>query len=138
MTPGKEFGQALRVLRQESQYPDLGAFAEQADLHKEGIRKIENGERLPARENLDRILSVASAPSEITASLRKQRDILQAKRDGIDAPLYASEERIAGLSDKVLRTVVRFLKECDLELPRAEKSILTTRIIRTIKEEIGQ
>lgn len=132
-----KLGHELRDLRKTSTYTDLEAFAEAAGLSREGLRKIEMGTRLASKDSLEGILRAANTPDDAAIRLRKLRDIFQAKRDGLTAPLYVSEERMSSLVQELMETVLIFLGECELELPAAEKHMLHTRLLNTTKKEVG-
>jgi transcriptional regulator with XRE-family HTH domain len=130
-------GGTIRELRKASSYRDMYGFAAQAGISKEGLRKIENGERLPNRETLARILDTGNVPADEALELQQLRDKTQAIRDGIDVPNYANDVDLGRLAQAAVGVFGRYLGEYDMFLPEEDQRHLRAEIKRTLKDRIA-
>lgn len=138
-------GEKLQHIRRTSGYKDRPAYAQQAELSKEGLRKIEIGERLPTAETLATLLKVGKISGSRYTELMKLRDELQAERDGTNAtpPRMLEDEFINQFTIRLATLVDAFLADCTdddgeaFSMDAQTKKDLTSRIRAAVKEQLS-
>lgn len=136
----KELGEAIEALRRKSRFHSRKDFARQAGLSEEGLRKIENGYRVPAQDTLDKIVKVcvATCPQEETTALYVLRDQAQATRDGINLGSRVSTQNYDLATKRVLDFVeTTILKPNDMFIGQKERNVLIPQLREVIRESIS-
>lgn len=129
-------GDAIKEFRKASNYRGPISFAQQAGISKEGLRKIENGERLPTRETLTKLLEAGEVPKRKRMELHQIRDRAQAKRDGLDVPNYANDSDLADLAGAAINIFSKYLGDYDMEIPDGDQRFLKAEVTEAFKERV--
>ena len=128
-------GDTIRQIRKASSYRGLEAFASQASMSKEGLRKIEHGDRLPNRETLVSLLEAGNAPDDQIIELQQLRDRTQAKRDGLDVQ-NAKDINLDRLSAAAVTVFGKYLSEYDMELPESDQRHLKVEVKKALRARL--
>lgn len=128
-------GTSIRGLRDRSPHRDLRAFAEQAGLSYEGLRKIEIGERIPSIDTVDQIIQAVAMSKKQARKLRVARDLAHAEREGL-LNKGVTDNKIDDMSKTCHDTVVDFLDEFDMELSDEDQEDLLARLTGAISGEL--
>ena len=130
-------GEEIKAIRKSSRYTDLESYAGEASLSREGLRKIENGDRLPNRDTLKRLLQVSGIQKGETDRLMRMRDLAQAERDGLTLPHFVTPERIQSIASRIRLAVFTFTDDYDLEFPDPDQRELEVKIAEVLTEEMS-
>lgn len=128
-------GGTIRQMRKASSYRGLEAFASQASMSKEGLRKIESGDRLPTRETLTKLLEAGNAPDDQITELQQLRDRTQAKRDGLDVQ-NARDINFDSLAAGAVSVFDKYLGEYDMELPEDDQRHLKVEVKKALRARL--
>lgn len=139
-----ELGEEVQKLRSDSMYGSRTAFAKEAGISREALRKIEEGISIPERENLESILDVAGPPQNIRDRIMRTRDEAQARRDGLSIPLHGSDSKLKRMADRLVSateiSVGEFFNSASGEVTTlldSEKDTLRSRFLKVLREEIN-
>ena len=122
-------------MRKASSYRGLEAYASQASMSKEGLRKIESGDRLPTRETLTKLLEAGNAPDDQITELQQLRDRTQAKRDGLDVQ-NAKDINFDRLAAGAVAVFDKYLGEYDMELPEKDQRHLKVEVKKALRARL--
>lgn len=129
----EDIGNSIRQLREQSPYRDLRSFAAQCNLSYEGLRKIENGDRIPAVGTTNQIIAAVDLPEEEADRLRVARDLAHAEREGL-LNKGVTDEKIDEIAETCQETVEEFLAEYEMALSDEDSGDLLNRLRDTITE----
>jgi len=110
-----DFGEAIQKLRQRSQYQDRRTFASRVGISSEGLRKIENGSRIPERETLEKILEVSGCPDDYAQELWAQWNVEQAHKYGVHLPEEFPE--VGEVAGAAVEAFSSYLDDVEWDLP---------------------
>lgn len=136
-TPVLTIGEEIRYLRQQCRHREAQVFAAEVGISYEGLRKIENGERLPNRDTLEKILIVGNVPVEKANEVRDRRDQTQAERDGLALQYRASTEKLDNVAERAAVEVEKFLLEFEMCISKEDRKDLYRRMRTLFKEELS-
>lgn len=126
-----DFGEAIQKLRHRSQYQDRRTFASRVGISSEGLRKIENGSRIPERETLENILEVSGCPDDHAQELWAQWNVEQAHKYGVHLPEEFPD--VAEVSGAAVAAFSTYLDEVEWDLPEDWREQLQTVVENSIE-----
>jgi len=125
--PDRGFGEALREARKASQRYEKLEFCRVTELNPGTLSAYENGNRIPQKKELDRILRLSTFDQETIGKIRKAWVKAQLARVGInisEIPL----PNTAGISDRIA-TEIRFeLKRMGINMTPRTQAVCRRRI----------
>lgn len=131
----ESLGSTVKQIRKRSTYRDLTSFARQAGISKEGLRKIELGDRLPSRDSLEGILRAGEVPKKQASEMLRQRDIAHAEREGLPIP-SADGVDTDQLAEKAMEIFTTFLDGCDLALSEEDQADILNDLEVAFREHV--
>jgi hypothetical protein len=132
------FHKELVKLRERSRWADQESFANQTLLSCKGYVKCENGERLPSREVLDRILSRVGADQATATRLIDLWNDAKAKRLGlVGAASQTPTVDCDALAKRIRSETVFVLKQAGVHVKDPTKSVMEKRIAMILKSVLG-
>lgn len=138
-------GNEIRDMRTRSQIGSMSGFAKAADISRETMRKIEADMVVPSRDTLEAIIYTAGPPASVRDRVRRTRDASQAKRDGLDVAAHSSNEKISGMSRRLMAVLQVYFnefpvviggEECYFEFPDGTRAEIIGRFAAVLQEEI--
>lgn len=124
------FGQTVENLRKKSKHPSRRAFAEEAGISSEYLRRIEHGDRTPADEKFELMLDAAGVPESERGAYR---ELLEGERGGAqltDARLKMAASRVLSWMEEAI------LDPADMQFADGEVAEFVPDVMAVLREAL--